>query len=215
MKLLSIIPLMCCFLLCSCPSRKTQQGEVAQPAKEVATDTKNCSTHAMVRNFDGMDGCDFLFVLNNGDKLLPSEMPIMNFKLANNQAVTIDYDIVRDGVSACMMESNIVAITCITLVGQTGGLKPAKKACVKADNYSDSKWMKYIAGDMKPYLVTRFSYMNDGWAYLLDDGRHKKLYDCEANLICTELGKALNECSKTIKSLGQGTIIHTSKPSRN
>jgi|GEM_PF-262086 len=212
MKLLSFISLLSCFLLCSCPPRSTQQGETTPPEKDVAAETEACGTTAMVQDFAGQDGCGFMFVLNNGDKLLPNDMPILDFKLATNQAVTIDYNIVRDGVSACMMESAIVSVTCITLVGQTGGVKPAKQACVKVDSFSKSKWLQRIAKDMNPYMVTRFSYLTDGWAYLLDNGRQKLLYDCQGNLICTARGKALSECTKTIKNLGEGKVIHATKP---
>ena len=176
---------------------------------------KECATHAIVKDFTGQDGCRFLFELNNGDKLLPNEMPLMDFKLANNQVVTLDYDVIKDGVSACMMESQIVRVTCINFIAQTGGVRGAKAACVKVDNYSTSKWMKSIAGDMNPYIVTRYSYGNNEWAYLLDNGRVKKLYDCQGTELCSVSGKALNECSKTIQGLGEGKIIHATKPPRN
>lgn len=68
---------------------------------------------------------------------------------------------------------------------------------------------------MNPYIVTRYSYGNNEWAYLLDNGRVKKLYDCQGTELCSVSGKALNECSKTIQGLGEGKIIHATKPPRN
>lgn len=219
MNLHSILSLLACFILFSCPppsspieETKPEMAESVIPDNSTNTD---CSIFAMVKDFTGNDGCNFLFELNNGNKLLPNEMPLMDFKLANNQAVHIEYDIIRDGVSACMMESDIVRITCISLIGQTGGVKPPKTPCVKADNYSESKWLKNIAGDMRPYIVTRFSYRADGWAYLLDNGRIKKLYDCQGTLMCSVEGKMMNPCVTQIKEMGEGTVIHTSKPPRN
>ncbi len=219
MNLYSLLCLLACFVLFSCPPPtspiKETKAEVAEPAKPQTTQDADCSVFAMVKDFSGNDGCRFLFELNNGDRLLPNEMPLMDFKLANNQAVNIEYDIIRDGVSACMMESNIVRITCITLIGQTGGVKPAKTPCVKANNFSESKWLKSIAGDMNPYMVTRFPYQGEGWAYLLDNGRIKKLYDCQGTLMCSVEGKMMNACVTQIKEMGEGTVIHTSKPPRN
>ena len=215
----SFLSLLACFVLFSCPP---PSSPIEDPKKEMAEEIKSdnttnaeCSIFAMVKDFTGNDGCRFLFELNNGDKLLPNEMPIMDFKLSNNQAVNIEYDIIRDGVSACMMESEIVRVTCITLIGQTGGVKPAKTPCVKANNYTESKWLKSIAGDMNPYIVTRYSYLADGWAYLLDNGRVKKLYDCQGTLMCSVEGKMMNACVTQIKEMGEGTVIHTSKPPRN
>ncbi len=214
MKYHHLLSILACFLLYSCPPRSTQQGEVKREADVAVQSDKECSTTAMVKDFTGMDGCRFLFVLDNGDKLLPNEMPIFDFKLADNQVVKIDYDVIKDGLSACMMESYIVKVNCITLVGQTGGVKPMKTPCVKVDNYAESKWLKSMAKDMNPYMVTRFTYLTDGWAYLLDSGTQKKLIDCQGNVICTARGKALSECTKKIKNLGKGTVIHATKPPR-
>ena len=157
----SFLSLLACFVLFSCPP---PSSPIEDPKKEMAEEIKSdnttnaeCSIFAMVKDFTGNDGCRFLFELNNGDKLLPNEMPIMDFKLSNNQAVNIEYDIIRDGVSACMMESEIVRVTCITLIGQTGGVKPAKTPCVKANNYTESKWLKSIAGDMNPYICLLYT----------------------------------------------------------
>ncbi len=219
MRLYALFCLLICFLLFSCPpptspieNTKAQQEDTALP------DTNNhteCSTFAMVKDFTGNDGCRFLFELENGDKLLPHEMPLMDFKLANNQAVKIDYNIIKDAVSACMMESQIIRVVCISLIGQTGGVKPAKTPCVKVNSYSESKWLKNLAADMNPYIVTRYDYLADGWAYLLDNGRIKKLYDCQGTLMCSVEGKAMNECTVKIKKMGEGTVIHSTKPPRN
>jgi len=197
--------------------KNTQQGEVTNAESEKAMDKSNmeCETYAMVRDFTGNDGCRFLFVLDNGDKLLPNEMPLMDFKLADNQQVKISYDVVKDGLSACMMENFIVKVNCITLIGQTGGVKPAKIPCVKVDNYNDSKWLQRMAGEMRPYKVTRYTYLTDGWAYLIDNSREKKLIDCQGTEICTVLGKALSPCTEKIKNFGQGTVIYATKPPRN
>lgn len=211
-----VIFLICC-LVFSCNSRSTQKGAVGDQELVVHTPSQNsdCETEAMVKDFTGMDGCRFMFVLDNGDKLNPNEMPLMDFKLANNQKVKISYDIVKDGLSACMMEKHIIKVNCIELIGQTGGVKPVKTACVKVDNFSESKWLKSIAGEMKPIKVLRYTYLGDGWAYLLDNGLEKRLIDCQGTEICTIEGKAMNTCSIKIKSLGKGTTIYSTKAIRN
>ena len=216
MKHFPFFILIACFFLMACPSRKTsiEDGDTTTTQPADFEPTTECATTAIVRDFTGVDGCRILFELGNGDKLLPNEMPILDFKLENNQAVNLDYDVVKDAVSACMMESQIVRVTCINVIGMTGGVKKAKSPCVKADSFSESKWLKHIAGDMNPYIVTRYKYNTDGCAYLLDDGMQKKLYDCQGTLMCSVSGKALNECNKQISSLGEGTMIHATKPPR-
>ena len=68
---------------------------------------------------------------------------------------------------------------------------------------------------MNPYMITRYDYLTDGWAYLVDNGRQKKLIDCQGTEICSVLGKALNDCSRKVSTLGKGTVIHATKPPRN
>lgn len=219
MRHYTLLSLIACLFLFSCPPPSTPieetKAEMDDAVKPDPNASADCSTFAMVRDFTGQDGCRFLLELSNGEKLLPNDMPIMDFKLTNNLAVNIDYDIIKDGVSACMMESKIVSVTCIQLIGQTGGVKPAKTPCVKVNNYAESKWLKRLAGDMNPYIVTRYDYLADGWAYLLDNGRVKKLYDCQGTLMCSVKGKMMNECVTQIKEMGDGTVIHATKPPRN
>jgi len=205
-----------CFLF-SCPPREVQQEKVSisEPGKVESPDNKDCDVQVMVQDATGMDGCRFLFVLDNGEKLLPSEMPLMDFKLAANQLVKISYSVIEDGVSACMMENQIIKVNCIEFITQTGGVKPTKKTCMKVDNYNESKWLKSIAADMKPYMVTRFTYLTDGWAYLIDNGKQKKLIDCQGTEVCTLLGKAGGPCYEKIRNLGKGEVIYSKTDVRN
>lgn len=211
-----VLFLACCFLY-SCPPRAVQQEEAstAEPVKAEMPDNKNCDTQVMVQDATGMDGCRFLFVLDNGDKLLPNEMPLMDFKLAGNQLVKINYSIIEDGVSACMMENQIVKVHCIEFITQTGGVKPMKKQCVMVENYNDSRWLKNFAADMQPHMITRFSYLTDGWAYLIDNGKEKKLIDCQGTEVCTLLGKAGGPCYEKIRNLGKGIVIYSKTDVRN
>jgi hypothetical protein len=204
-------------LLYSCPSRTVEQETVDTKVSvaEEASNNKDCDTQAMVQDASGMDGCRFLFILDSGEKLLPNEMPLMDFKLAGNQLVNISYTVIEDGVSACMMENQIVKVNCIEFITQTGGVRPAKKECVKVDNYNESKWLKYIAADMSPHMITRFAYLTDGWAYLIDNGVQKKLIDCQGREVCTLLGKAGGPCYDKIRNLGKGEVIYSKTDVRN
>ena len=205
-----------CFLF-SCPSRVIQKEAVdaEEPTESEVSDYKDCDTRVMVEDATGLDGCRFLIVLDNGDKLLPQEMPLMDFKLGGNQLVKISYSVIEDGVSACMMENQIVKVHCIEFLTQTGGVKPTKKTCIKVDNYNDSKWLKHFASDMEPFMITRFPYLTDGWAYLIDNGREKKLIDCQGTEVCSLLGKAGGPCYDKIRNLGKGVVIYSKTDVRN
>lgn len=73
----------------------------------------NCKTTATVKDFSGLDGCKFLIVLENGDKLLPAKMIDENFAFKDGQKIRFDYKELQDVMSICMAEKLAVEITCI------------------------------------------------------------------------------------------------------
>lgn len=89
-------------------------------------DHKSCSTFATVRDLTGLDGCGFVFELENGTRLepvrillcgtppLPKEVledPLYDFEFVDGKQVKIAYE-KTDGISACMVGPT-VKITCI------------------------------------------------------------------------------------------------------
>jgi len=94
-------------------------------------DTANisdCTTPATVRNLAGLDGCGWVFELEDGTKLeaywqwgwcgtppLPAgatEDPLYNFEYVEGKKVLISYEDVTDVASTCMVGS-VVKINCI------------------------------------------------------------------------------------------------------
>ena len=95
--------------------------------------TTACNTLATVKDLRGLDGCGFVFVLDNGQKLEPvlstgwcgtppfpdfQTNPLQKFTLKDGQRVTIGYKAV-DAVSICMVGQS-VEITCISEVSNSG-----------------------------------------------------------------------------------------------
>ncbi len=89
--------------------------------------TATCSTHAIVEDWTGLDGCGFLFKLDNGEYLEPlivgwcgtppiseeqMDDPLANFSLEDGQSVMISYEVTPDMASICM-KGTIVRLTCI------------------------------------------------------------------------------------------------------
>lgn len=87
-----------------------------------------CETRATVKDLTGLDGCGFIFELEDGTRLEP-QLPagcgfgsmamaspddaLFNFEWRDGKVVMIDYELVPDGVSICMV-GDIVKITCLT-----------------------------------------------------------------------------------------------------
>ncbi len=184
--------------LFSCDQKKAQNSIPVEAT---------CATHVMVKDYSGMDGCQFLLVTNEGDKFLPVSWPKMDFELKNNQSIKIGYTEVQDAVSICMMESKSVIVICVEFIAQTGGVKPAKKECAKVDKPFDADWLATIAKKYNPYQIDRYDYLGSRYAYYIDIGKKKMLYDCSGYLICEVEGKALNDCTNKVKELrGKKTI---------
>jgi hypothetical protein len=91
----------------------------------------HCQISATVKDFSGIGGCGFVFVLDDGTKLepyrvmmcgtppLPKEVtddPLFNFQFADGKRVKINYEKMEGMASTCMV-GDIVKITCIADVG--------------------------------------------------------------------------------------------------
>lgn len=91
--------------------------------------TRSCdqAVPATVRDLSGLDGCGFVFELEDGSKLEPfmlgycgtpplpkevTENPLYNFEWVDGKQVLIGYEVVPDAASICMV-GKIVKITCL------------------------------------------------------------------------------------------------------
>lgn len=85
------------------------------------------SVIATVRDLTGLDGCGFVFELNDGTRLAPmrllycgtpplpkevTEDPLYDFQFVDGKQVRIGYEEIQDVASICMV-GKIVKITCI------------------------------------------------------------------------------------------------------
>jgi hypothetical protein len=99
---------------------------VSACSKETVT-TSNCTIQATVRDLTGLDGCGFVFELNDGTRLEPQRLmycgtpplapevtndPLYDFEFVDGKKVTISYEPV-EGASICMV-GLMVKITCLT-----------------------------------------------------------------------------------------------------
>jgi len=92
---------------------------------------KNCGTPAIVRDLTSLDGCWFVFELNDGTRLIPvwdimycgtaplpkevTEDPLYNFQYTDGKKVIIGYEERPDHVNDCTAGRS-VKITCLEVV---------------------------------------------------------------------------------------------------
>lgn len=96
---------------------------------------EGCSTPATVKDLTGLDGCGFVFELEDGTRLEPQrilfcgtpplpkeaiEDPLYNFEFVDGKKVLIDYEELKEYGSYCMV-GPIVKITCISEINSQSG----------------------------------------------------------------------------------------------
>ena len=94
---------------------------------EIRPDKSKCTTEATVRDLTGLDGCGFVFELNDGTRLEPvrlffcgtpplpkevTEDALYNFQFIDGKKVMIGYEELTGYASICMA-GKTVKITCL------------------------------------------------------------------------------------------------------
>ncbi len=90
-------------------------------------DTNTCSTYATIKDLTGLDGCGYVFELEDGSRLEPvrqllfcgtpplpkeiTEDPLYGFEFVNGKRVRISYE--ETGSASICMAGPVVKITCI------------------------------------------------------------------------------------------------------
>jgi hypothetical protein len=101
-------------------------------AIEVQNPQADCSTHATIKDLTGLDGCGFVFELEDGTRLLPIVVfycgtpplpkdlppnPLAGYEYLNGKKVMIDYTL-SEGYAGTCMAGKYASITCISDVPQ-------------------------------------------------------------------------------------------------
>jgi hypothetical protein len=176
------------------------------PQKKVADNgnTETCTTHGIVKDFTGLDGCTFLILLDDSTRLLPAKMPDKKFRFRDGQEIWFDYVEDSDyGMTICMAEDLIVEITCI----REEGVDPTDPAaCAGIMDANQIAWMRILMDSYQPMKVTAYQF-NDQYLYYFETPRVSYLHDCKGSLICEVPGKIMNDCLMQIQALGAGRTI--------
>ena len=101
MRFIILLACLTCFLSCKTKPEASKNEQ------------SKCKTTATVKDFSGLDGCTFLIILENGDKLLPAKLNDESFSFRDGQKIRFDYKEMKDAMSICMAEKKIVEVTCI------------------------------------------------------------------------------------------------------
>lgn len=176
------------------------------------TNSTACSTTGTVKDFTGLDGCQLLIVLENGDKLEPAVVK-EGITLRNGQTIKFGYKEMKDMVSVCMA-GKMVEVTCVEIISEgnanttpTRGGKPAKIQCIETLDPYEKDWMKRTLQEVQAYQVIRYKYLADGWAYYFKGQQKSVIKDCQGTLLCEAATKDLAKCDAKANALAEEIII--------
>ena len=174
----------------------------------------NCTEMGTVKDFRGMDGCAFLIVLDNGEKLQPVKYKDSDFSPVDGQRIKFGYTEVTDQVGICMA-GKMVEVTCLELLESssatttppgTGGIKPAKIPCIETIDPYSTEWMRLTLDKTNAYQVIRYVYRTDGFAYFFSGPKSKMMYDCQGTLICESSSRDM-KCEDKAKNFSGEFVI--------
>lgn len=166
----------------------------------------DCVTTATVKDFTGLDGCTFLIILDNGDKLLPAKVNDENFVFRDGQRIKFGYKKMENTMSICMAEKMSIEITCIEDLG--GGGRPEVPNCFDTDDPNKVTWMKGVIKSNAISSVRKYRFRTDGWAYLFLTKSKQLMFDCQGNKLCTFSGLGPKDCvQQHIDSGDKGKVI--------
>ena len=167
--------------------------------KEIETGSDEpCKTPATIKDFSGLDGCRFLIVLENGDKLLPAKLSDESFTFSDNQKVLFDYVPLEDHMSICMAEKMTVEVTCIQNAGTA--------TCLPVEQAEETDWIKKRINQHNPDEIIRFAGQDKSWVYHFKNKTNSYLYSCLDELICEAKSGFISPCIDNHSS-GPGKVI--------
>ncbi|WP_235299547.1 hypothetical protein [Portibacter marinus] len=202
MKVLSAILIF--LLIYGCNTTK-----VLEATNELEDETTICNHRALLVDLTNNENCGFLFQLDDGTKLLPSEMPSVDIPFIDGSYVYIGYkkyDEVKTRTnSLCGQEDVVVEITCIReYEDEKAETSLTYEDCESVRNIAKTPWMKNLNAKLKPQKIYEYDY-DVGYLYLFNVNGVNYLYDCLGNQMCTtEDG---GDCLSLIETLGEGKVL--------
>ena len=67
-----------------------------------------------LKDYTGLDGCGFVIILENGDRIEPINLIDFDVELIDNQKIWVDYHINENLSASICMVGDIVVIDCIS-----------------------------------------------------------------------------------------------------
>ncbi len=170
-------------------------------SKQIAN--TECTTAATVKDFSKLDGCKFLFVLENGKKLFADNFKELGYTPKDGDRVRISYKILENYASICLAENNVVQITCLEMDDST---PEPEKECAVVTNPTKAQWIREMELEFRPSQIIRYE-LEDYYAYHFMSKRQSLLFNCYGEKLCDVEGPKLTDCTAWNSKLKNPVVI--------
>ncbi len=152
---------------------------------------QTCNTQAVVRDYTNLDACRFLLELQDGSRLIPVQLSDIEFLFSEGQVVKINYQVMKDVVTACLTAAIPVEISCIQQIkpGEKPGQVFMKRACNETDVPLAVSWMNKLIIRNKVTEVKK-AYIGEKPYYAFYGNVYLSVYSCIGTLVCESPLKA-------------------------
>ena len=176
-------------------------------------DTTNCQYVATMLDYTTNTNCQFLLQLEDGTKLLPAVMPVVEIPFYADNKVIIGYKEIEYNksktISDCGAEDKTVEITCMEIYVDPNDADPkSHEECKPVANIFKSTWMREVVEELKPQKVFEYEYAV-GYLYLFKKNEVSTLFDCLGNSMCSTADGG--DCNSLIETLGKEKLIQVLK----
>ncbi len=169
--------------------------------KKTTSVVETCDTNGTLLDLSNLDGCTWIILTDDGEKLLPMDWP-PDFQKVDGQSIRYHATPI-EGMNNCMAEDRMVKLDCVKSIEG----KPAKPTCHNTTKPMEVKWMRLFIARNNIEQIEKYPYL-DKYAYLFKGGNNNYLYDCQGTLLCQFQEIIQQEdCRSRVENLGNYTTV--------
>ncbi len=159
-----------------------------------------CTFRATAQDYSGLDGCGMLLVLENGNKLLATNLDSVAPEIRDGDVVRISYTATDAMVSTCMAEQTIVRLTCFTTIAASTG-------CPKMVDPNRLAWSQKVMTELDPRQVESLK-VDGNPSYRFVGKTESRIYTCTGDLVCAYPNGDRTRCAEVLDKITDATIIY-------
>ncbi len=171
------------------------------------TEQQSCEVNAVAKDHHWLDGCGILLVLDDGDKLLATNLDAFDSTIVDGDTLRIAFTVLEDMMSICMAEQAIVRLECLEVVSRAAASGVVNDPCTPMVDPARPPWSRKVLIEIDPVRIIEMK-IDDHYAYHYMGRTEHRIYDCHGNLFCTAPADDRTPCEQYLLKATQARIIY-------